>query len=140
MKRLAGGLDRGLEGAREALTPGGDSVQDLRAVEGRLTPNDEATREEREAQCVSRWQEWEARVDPMHQPFAKVMSRVEPGGGWVERGPIVQKTRWIWRVGANVPKATSVGCMVVAMRAFGWCRKVPHCCWRLMRLCIIMAH
>ena len=82
MKRLAGGLDRGLEGARDALTPGGDSVQDLRAVEGRLTPNDEATREEREAQCVSRWQEWEARVDPMHQPFAKVMSRVEPGG-WV---------------------------------------------------------
>ena len=41
-------MDRGLEGAREALTQVGHYVQDLRAVEGILKPNDEATGEERE--------------------------------------------------------------------------------------------
>ena len=79
MKRLAGCIDRGLEGAREALTQVGHYVQDLRTVEGILKPNDEATGEEREAQFVSLWQEWEASVDPMHQQFAKVMSSFEPG-------------------------------------------------------------
>ena len=79
MKRLAGCMDRGLEGAREALTQVGHYVQDLRAVEGILKPNDEATGEERKAQFVSLWQEWEASVDPMHQQFAKVMSSFEPG-------------------------------------------------------------
>lgn len=79
MKRLAGCIDRGLEGAREALTQVGHYVQDLRTVEGILKPNDEATGEEREAQFVSLWQEWEASVDPIHQQFAKVMSSFEPG-------------------------------------------------------------
>ena len=79
MKRLAGCIDRGLEGAREALTQVGHYVQDLRAVEGILKPNDEATGEERQAQFVSLWQEWEASVDPIHQQFAKVMSSFEPG-------------------------------------------------------------
>jgi len=79
LKRLAGCMDRGLEGAREALTQVGHYVQDLRAVEGILKPNDEATGEERKAQFVSLWQEWEASVDPMHQQFAKVMSSFEPG-------------------------------------------------------------
>src|SRR2546425_5118666 len=68
-----------MEGAREALTQVGHYAQDLRAVDGLLKPSDEATGEEREAQCVSLWQEWEASVDPMHQQFAKVMSRFEPG-------------------------------------------------------------
>ncbi len=79
MKRLAGCIDRGLEGAREALTQVAHYVQDLRTVEGILKPNDEATGKEREAQFVSLWQEWEASVDPIHQQFAKVMSSFEPG-------------------------------------------------------------
>ena len=79
MQRLAGGIDRGLEVAHEALTQVGHYVQDLRAVDGILKPNDEATGEEREAQFVSLWQEWEASVDPIHQQFAKVMSSFEPG-------------------------------------------------------------
>src|SRR5262249_18075733 len=72
-------MDRGLEVAREALPPVGHSVQALRAVDGLLRPSDEATGEERAAQFVSLWQEWEARVAPMHQQFAKVMRRFEPG-------------------------------------------------------------
>jgi hypothetical protein len=79
LKRLAGCIDHGLEVAREALTQVGHSVQDLRAVDGLLRPSDEVTGEEREAQCVSLWQEWEAGVDPMHQQLAKVMSSFEPG-------------------------------------------------------------
>jgi hypothetical protein len=79
LKRLAGCIDRGLEVAREALTQVGHYVQDLRAVDGLLRPSDEATGEEREAQFVSLWQEWEASVDLMHQQFAKVMSSFEPG-------------------------------------------------------------
>ena len=79
MKRLAGCIDRGMEGAREALTQVGHYVQDLRAVDGLLKPSDEATGEERETQFVSLWQEWEASVDPIHQQFAKVISRFAPG-------------------------------------------------------------
>ena len=79
MKRLAGCIDRGLEVAREALTQVGHYVQDLRTVDGLLKPSDEATGEEREAQFVLLWQEWEASVDPMHQQWAKVMSSFEPG-------------------------------------------------------------
>lgn len=79
MKRLAGCIDRGMKVAREALTQVGHYVQDLRAVDGLLKPSDGATGEEREAQFVSLWQEWEASVDPMHQQFAKVMSSFAPG-------------------------------------------------------------
>ena len=79
MKRLAGCIDRGMEGAREALTQVGYYVQELRAVDGLLKPSDKATGEAREAQFVSLWQEWEASVDPIHQQFAKVMSSFEPG-------------------------------------------------------------
>jgi hypothetical protein len=79
LKRLAGCIDRGMKVAREALTQVGHYVQDLRAVDGLLKPSDEATGEEREGQFVSLRQEWEASVDPMHQQFAKVMSRFEPG-------------------------------------------------------------
>jgi hypothetical protein len=79
LKRLAGCIDRGLEVAREALTQVGHYVQDLRTVDGLLKPSDEATGEEREAQFVLLWQEWEASVDPMHQQLAKVMSSFEPG-------------------------------------------------------------
>src|SRR6266511_4712134 len=140
MQRLAGWIARGMKVAREALTQVGHDVQDLRAVDGLLKPSDEATGEEREGQCVSLWQEWEASVDPMHQPCAKVMSRCEPGVFVGERGPIFQQTLGMWSVGSQVPQATSVGCMVVAMRVFGWCSKVQHCCGHLMRMGIIMAH
>ena len=79
MKRLAGCIDRGLEGAREALTHVGHYVQDLRAVDALLKPSDAATGAEREAQCVALGQEWEASVDPMHQQFAKLMRSFAPG-------------------------------------------------------------
>jgi hypothetical protein len=79
LKRLAGCIDRGLEVARETLTQVGHYVQDLRVVDALLRPSDEATGEEREAQFVSLWQEWEASVDLMHQQFAKVMNSFEPG-------------------------------------------------------------
>lgn len=102
MKRLAGGIDRGLEVAHAALTQVRHSVQDLRAVDGILKPNDEATGEEREAQCVALWQEWEASVEPMHQQVAKGMSRFEPGlfvGGEVADFPAdnVDLERWFKR-------------------------------------------
>lgn len=79
MKRLASCIARGLEVTREALTQVGRYVQDLRAVHGLLKPSDEATEEEREAQFVSLWQEWESSADPMQQQFAKVMSSFEAG-------------------------------------------------------------
>ena len=79
MKRLAGCIARGLEVTREALTHVERYVQDLRAVHGLLKPSDEATEEEREAQFVSLWQEWESSADPIQQQFAKVMSSFEAG-------------------------------------------------------------
>lgn len=102
MKRLAGCIDRGMEGAREALTHVGHYVQDLRSVDGLLKPSDEATGEEREAQFVSLWQEWEASVDPIHQQFAKVMSSFAPGlfvGGEAADCPAdnVDLERWFKR-------------------------------------------
>ena len=102
MKRLAGCIDRGMEGAREALTHVGHYVQDLRSVDGLLKPSDEATGEEREAQFVSLWQEWEASVDPIHQQFAKVMSSFAPGlfvGGEAADFPAdnVDLERWFKR-------------------------------------------
>jgi hypothetical protein len=102
LKRLAGCIDRGLEVAREALTQVGSYVQGLRAVDGLLKPSDEATGEEREAQFVSLWQEWEASVDPIHQQFAKVMSSFAPGlfvGGEAADCPAdnVDLERWFKR-------------------------------------------
>jgi hypothetical protein len=79
LKRLAGWFARGLEVTREAWTHVGRYVQDLRAVHGLLKPSDEATEEEREAQFVSLWQEWESSADPIQQQFAKVMSSFEAG-------------------------------------------------------------
>ena len=61
-------------------------------------------------------------------------------GGWGERGPIFQQPLGMWRGGANVPQAPSVGFRGVALRVCGWNRKVPPCCWPLMRLGIILAH
>jgi len=102
LKRLAGCIDRGMEGAREALTHVGHYVQDLRSVDGLLKPSAEATGEEREAQFVSLWQEWEASVDPIHQQFAKVMSSFAPGlfvGGEAADFPAdnVDLERWFKR-------------------------------------------
>jgi hypothetical protein len=102
LKRLAGCIDRGLEITREALTQVGHYVLDLQTVDGLLKPSDEATGEEREAQFVSLWQEWEASVDPMHQQFAKVMSSFQPGlfvGGEVADFPAdnLDLERWFKR-------------------------------------------
>ena len=79
MTRLASCIDRGLDVVRASLTQGKVYVQDLQAVERTLRPNDATTGEEREAQFILRRQEWESSADPMHQHFAKMMSRFEPG-------------------------------------------------------------
>ena len=90
MKRRAGGRDRGLAGAREAVTPVGPAVQDLRAVAGLRKPSDAATGAEREAQGVALGQAWETSVAPRPQQCAKVLSRWAPGwlvGGEEADGP-----------------------------------------------------
>ena len=79
LKRLAACMDRGLAVAREAFKQVGQYIQDLRAVDSTLRPSDEAPEEERKAQCVVLWQEWESSADPVQPQFATVMSRLAPG-------------------------------------------------------------
>ena len=102
LKRLAGCLDRGLDVVREALQHVSQDVKDLHAVDGLLRPSDETPGQEREAQCVSLREEWQASADPMHQPCAQVMSRVQPGvfvGGAAAELPVdnVDLARWFKR-------------------------------------------
>lgn len=79
MNRLAGCIDRGLDGSRDALEQVGRYAQDLQAVDITLKPSEAVTAEERKAQCLS-WQEaWQSSPDPVHQHFAKMMSSFEPG-------------------------------------------------------------
>jgi hypothetical protein len=79
LTRLAGGIDRGLDVVRGVLGQVGRFVKDLQAVESTLRPSDEATEEEREGQFVLRREAWQSSADPMHQQFAQVMSRFQPG-------------------------------------------------------------
>ena len=79
MKRLVGCIDRGLDGAREALKQVTQSIKDLQAVERTLRPSEEATGEEREGQLVSLREAWQASADPVHQQFAQVMRSFQPG-------------------------------------------------------------
>src|SRR6184192_387215 len=72
-------MDRGLAVAREAFKHVGQYIQDLRAVDRTLRPSDEAPEEERKAQFVVLWQEWESSADPVQQQFATVMSSFAPG-------------------------------------------------------------
>lgn len=72
-------MDGGLDVVRETLTTVKAYVQDLQAVDRTLRPNDETTGEERQAQFISRRQEWESSADPMHRHFAKMMRSFEPG-------------------------------------------------------------
>jgi hypothetical protein len=88
--------------ARDAFTQGRPYVQDLHAVERTLTPSDEVTGHEREAQCVSLRQEGESRADPMQQQLAKVRRSVQSGvfvGGEADDVPEdhVDLARWCKR-------------------------------------------
>jgi hypothetical protein len=79
LKRLAGGIDRGLAVSRDALEHVGLYAQDLQAVDGILRPSDAATGEEREARCIALQQAWQSSTDPVEQHCAKLMSSFEPG-------------------------------------------------------------
>jgi hypothetical protein len=99
VKRLAGCIDRGFAVARDALEQGGLDAQDLQAVEGTLRPSATATWDEREARFIALPQRWQSSIDPVHQHFAKIMSRFAPGvfvGGEVADFPAdnVDLERW----------------------------------------------
>ncbi len=79
MTRLAGGIDRGLDIARDALQQVGHYAKDLQAVDDTLKPNDTITGQERETQFLLLWQQWESSADPVQQHFAKLMGSFEPG-------------------------------------------------------------
>lgn len=79
MKRLVGCIDRGLRVACDSLRKVGQDVKDLHAVDGTLTPSDEASGEEREAQFVSLRDHWQSSTDAVHQQFAVVMSSFQAG-------------------------------------------------------------
>ena len=79
MKRLAGCIDRGLEGSRNALEQVGRYAQDLQAVDATLRPSDVVTAEERQTQFLLLQEAWQSSLEPVHQHFAKRMSSFEPG-------------------------------------------------------------
>ena len=79
LKRLAGGIDRGLEVVRAALRHVGQCVKALQAVASTLGPSDEATAAEREGQCVLLREAWQASAAPRHQQCAQGMSSCQPG-------------------------------------------------------------
>lgn len=79
MKRLAGCIDRGLEVSRDALEHVGFYAQDLQAVDDTLRPSATATGDERAARFIALQQAWQSSTDPVHQHFATMMSRFEPG-------------------------------------------------------------
>jgi hypothetical protein len=79
LNRLAGGIDRGLDGSRDALEQVGRYAQDLQAVDTTLKPSDAVTAEERKTPFLSLQEAWQASTDPIHQHFAKRMRSFEPG-------------------------------------------------------------
>jgi hypothetical protein len=79
LTHLAGCIDSGLEVAREPLTQVQSYVQDLQAVDSTLKPSDEATGEARAALFNALREQWQASADPVHQHFATIMHRFEPG-------------------------------------------------------------
>ena len=102
MKRLAGCIERGLDGAREPLTQVRAYVRDLQAVDSTLRPSDEVTGREREVRFSLLQEAWQSSADPVHQHFAKLLSSFEPGlfvGGEVAEFPVdnVDLERWFKR-------------------------------------------
>ena len=102
MTRLAGCIDRGLDVAREPLTQVKAYVQDLQAVDSTLRPSDEVTGREREVRFILLEEAWQSSADPVHQHFAKMLSRFEPGlfvGGEAADFPAdnVDLERWFKR-------------------------------------------
>ncbi|HSX77905.1 MAG TPA: hypothetical protein VLQ80_04940 [Candidatus Saccharimonadia bacterium] len=79
MKRLAGGMDRGLEVSREALQHVGLYAQALPTVEDTLRPSTTATGEEREARFSALQQVWQSHTDPGSQHGATMMRSFAPG-------------------------------------------------------------
>ena len=139
MTRLANCIDRGVDVVRPFLTQVKAYVQDLQAVDRTLRPNDETTGEAREAQFILRRQAWESSADPMHQHFAKVMSSFEAGlfvGGESADFPAdnLDLERWFKR-----PKGHERRLHGRRHAGVRLCNKVRHCCWRLTRMCTMMA-
>lgn len=85
-----------------------------------------------------RWSQGGRRGSPALSPCSSRTPRCcavcSRGCGWVARRPRCRKTTGRWRVGANVPKATSAEDMAGAMRAGGSCRTGRRCCGRSVRL------
>jgi len=102
LTRLAGCIDRGLDVAREPLTQVKAYVQDLQAVDSTLRPSDEVTGREREVRFRLLEEAWQSSADPVHQHFATMLSRFEPGlfvGGEAADFPAdnVDLERWFKR-------------------------------------------
>ena len=102
MTRLAGCIDRGLDVAREPLTPVRAYVRALQAVDSTLRPSDEVTGREREGRFRLLQGAWQSSADPVHQHFAKLLSSFEPGlfvGGEAADFPVdnMDLARWFKR-------------------------------------------
>jgi len=77
-------------------------VQDLQAVDSTLRPSDEVTGREREVRFILLEEAWQSSADPVHQHFATMLSRFEPGlfvGGEAADFPAdnVDLERWFKR-------------------------------------------
>jgi hypothetical protein len=79
LKRLGGCIDRGRRVACDSLRKVGRYVKDLHAVDGTLTPSDEASGEEREAPFVLLRDHWPSSTDAVHQQCAAVMRSFQAG-------------------------------------------------------------
>jgi hypothetical protein len=102
LTRLVGCIDRGLDVAREPLTQVRAYVRELQAVDSTLRPSDEVTGREREGRFRLLQEAWQSSADPVHQHFAKLLSRFEPGwfvGGEAADFPVdnMELERWFKR-------------------------------------------
>jgi hypothetical protein len=102
LTRLGGCIERGLDAAREPLTQVRAYVRELQAVDSTLRPSDEVTGREREERFRVLQEAWQSSADPVHQHFAKRLSRFEPGlfvGGEAADFPVdnLDLERWFKR-------------------------------------------
>ena len=77
--RRAGGIDRGLDSAREPLAPVGRDGKARQAVDDTRKPHTNVTGEERETPFLVLRQQWQSSADPMEPHGAKMLSSFEPG-------------------------------------------------------------
>jgi hypothetical protein len=102
LTRLGGCIERGLDAAREPLTQVRAYVRELQAVDSTLRPSDEVTGREREERFRVLQEAWPSSAAPVHQHFAKRLSRFEPGlfvGGEAADFPVdnLDLERWFKR-------------------------------------------